>query len=101
MSFIKELQEEAKINFRKMWGNINKDTQHFTTEKIEDMNNTLITHTALRTIQKVKNLVSTHTEHNGDYCDTGGDMEWQCRSECVEMALNRLSQLQDEIKKNV
>jgi len=35
-------------------------------------------------------LISTHTEHNGAYCDTGEDMEWACRSECIELALKRI-----------
>lgn len=34
--------------------------------------------------------VSTHSEHCGSYCDTGDDMEWACRSECVDMAIARL-----------
>lgn len=35
-------------------------------------------------------MLSTHTEHDGSYCDTGEDMEWGCRSECVAMAMNRI-----------
>jgi hypothetical protein len=35
-------------------------------------------------------LLKTHTEHDGSYCDTGEDMDWACRSECVEMAVKRL-----------
>ena len=38
-------------------------------------------------------LVQTHLEHDGRYCDTGEDMEWACRSECVEMAVKRLQAL--------
>lgn len=41
---------------------------------------------------KVIELVTTHTEHNGSYCDTGEDMEWGCRSECIEMAVKRLTE---------
>ena len=41
---------------------------------------------------KVIRLVTTHTEHNGNYCDTGEDMEWACRSECIDMAVKRLTE---------
>lgn len=41
-------------------------------------------------LKKVIELVTTHTEHNGDYCDTGEDMSWHCRSACTEMAVERL-----------
>ena len=42
--------------------------------------------------QKVIELVTTHYEHDGSYCDTGEDMEWSCRSECTEMAVKRLNE---------
>lgn len=42
--------------------------------------------------KKVIELVTTHTEHKGNYCDTGEDMEWSCRSECVDMAIARLNE---------
>lgn len=45
------------------------------------------------TLQEAIEAVGTHTEKNGSYCDTGEDMEWGCRSKCVEMALTRLSAL--------
>lgn len=39
-------------------------------------------------------VVMTHEEGEDlGYCDTGADMELGCRSECVEMAVNRLNQL--------
>lgn len=41
---------------------------------------------------KVIELVGTHSEHNGSYCDTGEDMDWACRSECTEMAIERLKE---------
>lgn len=41
-------------------------------------------------IKSIIDLIQTHTEHNGGYCDTGDDMEWFCRSECVELAIKRL-----------
>lgn len=28
---------------------------------------------------------NTHNEGEGGYCDTGDDMEWACRSECVDL----------------
>lgn len=32
----KEICENAKISFRILWSNITKETQHLTTEKIEE-----------------------------------------------------------------
>lgn len=53
------------------------------------------------TLEQAIDLITTHTEHNGRYCDTGGDMEWKCRSECVGMAVARLkSRLLSEGKEN-
>lgn len=43
-------------------------------------------------ISEVIGVISTHSEHCGDYCDTGEDMEWSCRSECVDMAIKRLKE---------
>lgn len=39
---------------------------------------------------KILELLTTHTEHDGSYCDTGEDMEWACRSKCVQMAETRI-----------
>jgi len=39
---------------------------------------------------KIIKIVSTHEEGDGDYCDTGEDMDWYCRSHCTESAINRL-----------
>ena len=36
-------------------------------------------------------IISTHTEHEGGYCDTGEDMRWACRSDCVRLAENRIN----------
>lgn len=52
------------------------------------------------TIMKCMALVNTHTEHNGSYCDTGEDMDWACRSECVDMAEARLEQYLSQQKEN-
>lgn len=35
-------------------------------------------------------IISTHKEGEGQFCDTGEDMEWGCRSKCVELAIQRL-----------
>lgn len=43
------------------------------------------------TLNKIINIISTHEEGDGDYCDTGSDMEWSCRSECVSHAIERLT----------
>ncbi len=47
-------------------------------------------------LEKIIELVWTHTEHNGDYCDTGEDMEWACRSSCTKMAVERLKKWYNE-----
>ena len=39
---------------------------------------------------KIIEIISTHDEGDGAYCDTGADMDWACRSECVEKAIERL-----------
>jgi hypothetical protein len=44
------------------------------------------------------NLITTHTEKNGSYCDTGEDMEWGCRSECISMAVDRINTYFDDIE---
>lgn len=47
-------------------------------------------------LDKVIEIISTHTEHDGDYCDTGEDMDWACRSDCVKMAIKRLREYFNE-----
>jgi excinuclease UvrABC ATPase subunit len=37
MTNIDEVKKLAKIRFRQLWANINKENQHLTTEKIEDL----------------------------------------------------------------
>lgn len=49
-----------------------------------------MTKTLKEIIDDFEFLLTTHTEKEGCYCDTGEDMEWGCRSECVEMARKRL-----------
>lgn len=41
-------------------------------------------------LDRVIEIISTHDEGEGQYCDTGADMEWACRSDCVELAIDRL-----------
>jgi hypothetical protein len=42
------------------------------------------------TIEKLIAEIPNHAEGFGQYCDTGEDMDWSCRSECTEEAVNRL-----------
>lgn len=39
---MQDIKQQAKIMFRKLWGGINKENQHLTTEKIEDLLDTVI-----------------------------------------------------------
>jgi hypothetical protein len=43
-------------------------------------------------LDKIIAIISTHDEGDGSHCDTGADMEWSCRSECVSGAVLRLKQ---------
>jgi len=47
-------------------------------------------------LDKVIGIVSTHEEGDGDYCDTGEDMDWYCRSHCTKKAIERLKTAFDE-----
>lgn len=40
---------------------------------------------------KIVKIITTHEEGDGDYCDTGEDMDWACRSRCVDSAVERLA----------
>jgi hypothetical protein len=51
------------------------------------------------TLEEVRKIIRTHPEGEGDYCDTGEDMDWVCRSVCVELAIERLSKLK-KIRQN-
>lgn len=44
-----------------------------------------------KVVEKIIQIILTHTEHNGGYCDTGEDMEWSCRSDCVRLAIERIN----------
>lgn len=41
-------------------------------------------------LEAVISILQTHQDGEGHWCDTGADMEWACRSECVEAAIRRL-----------
>ena len=41
-------------------------------------------------LDKVLDLIMTHDEGDGEYCDTGADMDWACRSHCVGHAVERI-----------
>ncbi len=41
-------------------------------------------------LKEVIRIISTHNIGEGEYCDTGADMDWSCRSDCVELAKDRL-----------
>lgn len=45
------------------------------------------------TIKEAISIIRTHPEGEGSWCDTGEDMGWDCRSDCVESALYRLGKL--------
>ena len=42
-------------------------------------------------LHKVIEIITTHAEGEGQYCDTGADMDWACRSECIDLAVDRLT----------
>ena len=44
------------------------------------------------TFSKIIQIITTHDEGDGEYCDTGDDMDWGCRSHCTESAVNRLTE---------
>jgi hypothetical protein len=41
-------------------------------------------------MKEIVHIIQHHDEDDGDYCDTGADMEWACRSECVDHAIDGL-----------
>lgn len=52
-------------------------------------------------IKKAMELYQTHEEGFGDYCDTGEDMEWCCRSKCVEHGTERCKKFLTTLNKDV
>lgn len=44
-------------------------------------------------MEKIIEILQTHGEHEDHgYCDTGEDMNYACRSECVNVAIMRLKE---------
>lgn len=44
-------------------------------------------------MEKIIEILETHTpDEDHGYCDTGEDMDYKCRSECVNMAIMRLKE---------
>lgn len=41
-------------------------------------------------MREAVSIMKRHPEGEGEWCDTGEDMEWACRSECVERAVKRI-----------
>ena len=41
-------------------------------------------------LEEVIKIISTHDDGDGGYCDTGQDMDWKCRSKCMDFAIKRL-----------
>lgn len=42
-------------------------------------------------LKEVIKIISTHKDTEElSYCDTGSDMDFWCRSQCLEMAIKRL-----------
>ncbi len=41
-------------------------------------------------LDKIIEIILTHDEGQGEYCDTGDDIEWACRSDCIGFAKDRL-----------
>ena len=50
-------------------------------------------------LNKIISIISTHSDDEGRdrgaYCDTGEDMDWGCRSECMQLAIRRLKKFYD------
>lgn len=62
--------------------------------KTVTLNQAQLNHLVNEVIKGCMDIVNTHEEgEDMGYCDTGADMECGCRSECVEMAMNRLNKV--------
>jgi hypothetical protein len=86
--FLAELKPHAKdktahmIEMREQW------------EKLNSFISTLLSKERNKVLDECIQVVMQHEEGEDlGYCDTGADMELGCRSECIEMAVNRLSKL--------
>lgn len=67
-----------------------------TLSNVKGERNRLIHQVREETIEECIKVASVHIDHIGDYCDTGEDMDWACRSECVQMAVDRLQALKEK-----
>ena len=47
-------------------------------------------------LKEVIDIITTHRAGEGEFCDTGEDMGWKCRSECIELAVERLKKFYEE-----
>lgn len=83
------MKTDIKAEWRTKFENYTGDAWQATGDEIDELIDKAISQTRERDIA----LITTHTEHEGGYCDTGEDMEWACRSECVELAVKRLRKL--------
>lgn len=79
-------EELNKISFVCTRGTLAREER----AKVERLIQFLLNQKEKEVVEEAIKLVGTHTEHDGSYCDTGEDMEWACRSECVEMGIKRL-----------
>lgn len=56
----KEIKQQARKDFRKLWSSINKDNRHLTTEKIEDLIDSIIDKTVQIAEEREKTLKQIH-----------------------------------------
>lgn len=71
-----------------------------TTEVIDEIIISVMKQARLDAINDCAQLIQVHTEKEGGYCDTGADMDWSCRSDCIDLAVDRLRDLYIEAKKD-
>ena len=79
------LEERAIIQFRKLWSGINKDNQHLTTEKIEDLLVDKIQQAKEEKRQKILAFI------NSGYKSPASDTGWSIYLDDVEDFINQLS----------
>lgn len=56
----KEIKQQARKDFRKLWSSINTDNRHLTTEKIEDLIDSIIDKTVQIAEEREKTLKQIH-----------------------------------------
>ena len=73
-----------------------------TSETVWNIDNailSLITKSNLELVEALIHVLKYHNEGESYFCDTGEDMDWYCRSSCMELAIDRINQkLKQEIK---